>query len=198
MSILKVARMGHPVLRQKCEPIDPKSITGPEVQRLIRDMFETMAEYNGVGLAAPQVHQPVQLVIAGGEVDDDGRPRFRILINPEIKALDEDDRMGMYEGCLSLPGLRGWVERPASISVSAWNHKGEKEDFLLEGYAAIVMQHECDHLQGVLYVDRMEDMTRLVFEDAASRYLDLNEGLDDLEDEDDPDDPDYEDDATEE
>jgi peptide deformylase len=191
MSILKVARMGHPVLRQKCEPIDPKTITGPDVQRLIRDMFETMAEYSGVGLAAPQVHRPVQLVIAGGEADDEGRPRFRIMINPEITVHDEDDRMGMYEGCLSLPGLRGWVERPASITVKAWNHKGEQEEFSLEGYAAIVMQHELDHLQGMLYVDRMEDITRLAFEEEAGRYLDLNEGLEDLDDE-------YDDDDTEE
>ena len=173
MAILKVARMGHPVLRQKCENIDPDKITGPEVQRLIRDMFETMGEYNGVGLAAPQVHMPVRLVIAGGEVDEEGRNQFRILINPEIKALDEDDRLGMYEGCLSVPGLRGWVERPASIEVTAWNEKGEKIDFALEGFPAVVIQHECDHLDGVLYVDRIEDMTRFGFEEEAERFLDL-------------------------
>ena len=175
MSILKVARMGHPVLRQKCEPIDPKTITGPEVQRLIRDMFETMSEYHGVGLAAPQVHQAVQLAITGGEADDDGRPQFRVLINPEIEVLDEDDLLGMYEGCLSVPGLRGWVERPASIRVKAWNHKGEQEEFTLEGYSAIVTQHECDHLQGILYVDRIEDMARFAFDGEAGRYLDLDD-----------------------
>ena len=181
MSILKVAHMGHPVLRRKCEAIDPKSITGPEVQRLIRDMFETMAEYNGVGLAAPQVHVPIQLAIAAGETDDEGRPRFRIIINPEITVLDENDKLGMYEGCLSLPGLRGWVERPASIQVKAWNQKGEQEEFTLEGYPAIVMQHECDHLQGVLYVDRIEDLARFAFEQEADRYLDLAEDEDDTE-----------------
>ena len=175
MSILKVAHMGHPVLRRKCEPIDPKSIPGPEIQRLIRDMFETMTEYNGVGLAAPQVHQPVQLAISGGEADDEGRTRFRVLINPEITVLDENDKLGMYEGCLSLPGLRGWVERPASIRVKARNHKGEQEEFTLEGYPAVVVQHECDHLQGVLYVDRIEDMTRFAYEEEAGRYLDLAE-----------------------
>jgi peptide deformylase len=172
MAILKVARMGHPVLRQKCQPIDPEKITGPEVQRLIRDMYETMAEYNGVGLAAPQVHQPVRLVIAGGEVDDEGRHNIRVLINPEITVLDENDRLGMYEGCLSVPGMRGWVERPASIKVAAWNEKGEKLDFTLEGFPAVVMQHECDHLDGVLYVDRIEDTTRFAFEEEAERYLD--------------------------
>jgi peptide deformylase len=171
MAILKVARMGHPVLRRKCEAIDPAKITGPEVQRLIRDMFETMAEYNGVGLAAPQVHMPVRLVIAGGEADDEGRPRYRILINPEVTVLDQDDRLGMYEGCLSVPGLRGWVERPASIRVAAWNEKGEKVEFALEGFPAVVIQHECDHLDGILYVDRIEDTTKFAFEDEAHRFL---------------------------
>lgn len=173
MAILKVARMGHPVLRQKCEPIAPDQITGSEVQRLIRDMFETMVEYNGVGLAAPQVHHPVRLVIAGGEVDDDGRQNIRVLINPEITVLDDNDRLGMYEGCLSVPGMRGWVERPASVKVIAWNEKGEKLDFALEGFPAVVIQHECDHLDGVLYVDRIEDTTRFAYEEEAERYLDL-------------------------
>lgn len=184
MSILKVARMGHPVLRQKCEPIDPKKIQGPEIQRLIRDMFETMAEYNGIGLAAPQVHQPIQLAICGGEVDDDGRPRFRILINPEITVLDEEETAGMFEGCLSLPGLTGWVERPAKIRVKAWDHQGKQGEFDLEGYPAIVAQHECDHLQGVLYVDRIEDMTRFAFDQEAHRYLEPHQDDDEEEYED--------------
>jgi peptide deformylase len=173
MAILKVARMGHPVLRQKCETIDPDTITGPEVQGLIRDMFETMAEYSGVGLAAPQVHQPVRLVIAGGEVDDEGRSRIRVLINPEITVLDEEDRLGMFEGCLSVPGMRGWVDRPASVQVSAWNEKGEKLDFDLEGFPAVVIQHECDHLDGILYVDRIKDTTKFAYEEEAERFLDL-------------------------
>ncbi len=173
MAILKVARMGHPVLRQKCQPIDPAKITDPAVQGLIRDMFETMGEYNGVGLAAPQVHQPVRLVIAGGETDEDGRPEFRVLINPEITVLDDADRLGMYEGCLSLPGMRGWVERPAMVEVKAYDEKGERIEFALEGFPAVVLQHECDHLDGVLYIDRIEDMTRFAYEEEAERFLDL-------------------------
>ena len=173
MAILKVARMGHPVLRQKCKPIDPAAITGPAVQGLIRDMFETMVEYNGVGLAAPQVHQPVRLLIAGGEADEEGRATFRVLINPEVTVLDEANRMGMYEGCLSIPGMRGWVERPASVAVKAYDEKGQRQEFALEGFPAVVIQHECDHLDGVLYVDRIEDMTRFGFEEEAERFLDL-------------------------
>ena len=173
MAILKVARMGHPVLRQKCEAIAPEKITGPEVQGLIRNMFETMVEYNGVGLAAPQVHHPVRLVLAGGEVDDDGRSQIRVLINPEITVLDEGSRLGMYEGCLSVPGMRGWVERPDAVKVTAWNEKGEKLDFTLEGFPAVVIQHECDHLDGILYVDRIEDTTKFAYEEEAERFLDL-------------------------
>jgi peptide deformylase len=170
MAILKVARMGHPVLRETCKPVDPAKITGPEVQRLIRDMLETMIEYNGVGLAAPQVYTPVRLVIAGGEEDDQGRPRLRVLINPEITVLDEERHLGMYEGCLSVPGLRGYVERPAHIRVKAYDEKGKQSEFELEGFPAIVMQHECDHLDGVLYVDRIEDPTKLGFEDEVQRF----------------------------
>ena len=175
MAILKVARMGHPVLRQKCTAIAPEAITGPEVQRLVRDMYETMAEYTGVGLAAPQVHEPVRLVIAGGETDRQGRPVYRVLINPEITVRTGAGRLGMYEGCLSVPGLRGWVERPDRINVRAYDASGAKLDFDLDGYPAVVVQHECDHLDGVLYVDRIEDKARFGFEEEANRYLDLED-----------------------
>ena len=175
MAIFKVARMGHPVLRQKCTAIEPETITGPEVQRLIRDMYETMAEYCGVGLAAPQVHVPVRLVIAGGETDRQGRPAFRVLINPEITVRAGADLFGMYEGCLSVPGLRGWVERPDRINVKAYDESGAKLDFDLDGFSAVVVQHECDHLDGVLYVDRIEDTAKFGFEEEANRYLDLED-----------------------
>lgn len=184
MAILKVARMGHPVLRQKCKPLDPATITGPEVQRLIRDMLETMVEYNGVGLAAPQVYTPVRLLIAGGEEDEDGRGKLRVLINPEITVLDESRQLGMYEGCLSIPGLRGYVERPAHIKVEAYDERGQEQEFELEGFPAIVMQHECDHLDGVLYVDRIADPSKLGFEDEVQRFHDL-ETLDDEDDQED-------------
>jgi len=174
MSILKIARMGHPVLRQKAKPIDPKQITGAEIQRLIRDMLETMVEYNGVGLAAPQVHVPLRLVICGGEEDEEGRAKLRALINPELTPTTEE-LYGMFEGCLSLPGMRGYVERPAAISVNAYNEKGEEVAFDLEGFPAVVIQHECDHLDGVLYVDRLKDTKLLAFEEEAARYLPLDE-----------------------
>jgi len=181
MAILKVARMGHPVLRRKCAPVAPSQITGARIQGLIRDMFETMAEYTGVGLAAPQVHNPVRLAIAGGELDENGDPRYRVLINPEITVLDDEHPIGMYEGCLSIPGLRGWVERPSKIRVKAWNEKGQEEEYTLEGYPAIVTQHECDHLDGVLYVDRITDTTRFAFEAEADRFLEQPDPDDEVE-----------------
>jgi len=177
MAILKIARMGHPVLRETCKPIDPKAIRGPEVQTLIRNMLETMVEYNGVGLAAPQVYTPVQLVIAGGDEDEQGRAKLRVLINPEITVLDDEHVLGMYEGCLSVPGMRGYVERPAHIRVKAFNEKGERLEFELEGFPAVVMQHECDHLDGVLYVDRIEDYSKLGYDEEVQRYHDMG-GLD--------------------
>jgi peptide deformylase len=167
--------MGHPVLRQKCKPIDPNHITGSEIQQLIRDMFATMVEYGGVGLAAPQVYEPVRLVIAGGEEDDEGHPRLRVLINPEISVADPDDKIGMYEGCLSIPDLRGYVERPAAVHVEAYNERGEKIAIDLEGFSAVVLQHECDHLDGILYIDRIEDTSQLGFEREVARFLDLTE-----------------------
>ncbi len=175
MVIRKVSRMGHPVLRQKCKPIDPNHITGTEIQQLIRDMFATMVEYGGVGLAAPQVYEPVRLVIAGGEEDDEGHPRLRVLINPEISVADPDDKIGMYEGCLSIPDLRGYVERPAAVHVEAYNERGEKIAIDLEGFSAVVLQHECDHLDGILYIDRIEDTSQLGFEREVARFLDLTE-----------------------
>lgn len=187
MSILKVARLGHPVLRQVAEPIEPREIRGPEVQRLIRDMFETMAEYNGVGLAAPQVHVSKRLVLVGGGEDETGEPLVRVLINPEIRATTTE-LAGMWEGCLSIPGLRGFVERPRAVDVKAYNEAGQKLQFKLEGFPAVVMQHECDHLDGVLFTDKLKDTRLLAFEDEAERFLSGLAGSDDGDDEDGADD----------
>ncbi len=172
MSILKIARLGHPVLRQVAAPVDPKQITGAEIQRLIRDMLETMLEYKGVGLAAPQVHMPVRLVLAGGEEDAKGNTVIRVLINPEI-AVTNEEKEGMWEGCLSIPGMRGYVERPSGVEVKAYNEKGQRVTLSLEGFAAIVAQHECDHLDGVLFVDKLKDTRLFAFEDEAERFLNI-------------------------
>lgn len=181
MAILKVARMGHPVLRQVAGPIEPREIRGPEIQRLVRDMLETMSEYDGVGLAAPQVHVSKRLVICGGGEDENGEPLVRVLINPEIRAATAE-LGGLWEGCLSLPGLRGYVERPREVEVKAWNEKGERVQFSLEGFPAIVIQHEADHLDGVLFVDRLKDTRLFAYNEEAERWLAAPE--DDAPDED--------------
>ena len=180
MAILKVARMGHPVLRRVADPIPPEEIVGAEVQQLIRDMLETMREYVGVGLAAPQVHVSKQLALVGGDLDEDDEPIVNVVINPEI-TLTTDKLYGMYEGCLSVPGFRGWVERPAAVHVVYYDMDGDRVERDLDGYAAVVMQHECDHLKGVLYLDRIKDMRKLAFEEEAERYLPLERMLDERE-----------------
>jgi peptide deformylase len=175
MSILKVARMGHPVLRAKAKPIDPADIGSPRVQRLIDDMFHTMKEYEGVGLAAPQVHESLRLFVAGfaAREDDEGDGSRGVpmmaLINPEItpvgEATDED-----WEGCLSIPDIRGRVPRSRQIVVQAYDRRGKRVELRASGFTARVIQHETDHLDGVLFFDRMRDFRSLTFLDEFSRY----------------------------
>jgi peptide deformylase len=176
MAILKVARMGHPVLRAVAQPIPPGEIASSRIQRLVDDMFETMGEYAGIGLAAPQVHEPVRLFVAGvrdadvsGDIDDDREMPFMAVINPEITAvgtaLDED-----WEGCLSIPDIRGRVVRPAAIAVSAFDRTGRRIKLTATGLPARVIQHETDHLDGVLFFDRMKSLETLTFLDEYRRH----------------------------
>jgi peptide deformylase len=180
MSILKVARMGHPVLRTRARPIDPADIKSPRIQQLIDDMFETMQEYQGVGLAGPQVHESVRLFVAGlaprkpteeNDEEEDEQPRvpLMVLINPEITvvgtATAED-----WEGCLSIPDIRGRVRRAAEIDVEAYDRRGRRIEMHARGFTSRVIQHETDHLDGVLFFDRMESLETLTFLDEFGRY----------------------------
>jgi peptide deformylase len=178
MSILKVARMGHPVLRTPATPIDPADIKSPAVQQLIDDMFETMKEYNGVGLAAPQVHEGLRLFVAGfaprardedEEDDEDARVPLMTLINPEITPIggetDED-----WEGCLSIPEIRGRVTRYKEIEVKAYDRRGRRISIRAKNFTARVIQHETDHLDGVLFLDRMESFETLTYLEEFNRY----------------------------
>jgi peptide deformylase len=178
MAILKVARMGHPVLRARARALNPSDIRSPEIQRLIDDMFETMHEYQGVGLAAPQVHESVRLFVAGfspgsdddEDDDEDGRQvPLLALINPEIKIVSEtmaDD----WEGCLSIPDIRGRVPRATQILVQAYDRKGKRVEIRAGGFTARVIQHETDHLDGILFFDRMKSFETLTFLDEFGRY----------------------------
>jgi peptide deformylase len=176
MAILKVARMGHPVLRAKALPVPPARIQSAPVQQLIDDMFETMREYTGIGLAAPQVHQSVRIFVAGvqnGELGEllDGEEDmpFITIINPEIAPIGEPVAEG-WEGCLSIPDVRGLVPRPASIRVQAYDRMGRRIAFTASGLPARVIQHETDHLDGVLFIDRMPTLTSLTFMEEYRRF----------------------------
>jgi peptide deformylase len=149
MAVLKVAHMGHPILREVAAPVPRERIATPEFQRFCDDLLETMYDEDGAGLAAPQVHVSERVVVF--ELDEDEGPMF--LINPVITPLGDKTSAG-YEGCLSVPGMRGRVERPSSIRVEAFDREGARFIFEAHGWAARVVQHECDHLDGVLYVDR--------------------------------------------
>jgi peptide deformylase len=171
--ILKVARLGHPVLRQVAEPIPPNQILTPTVQQFIDDLIETMYEYDGAGLAAPQVHVSQQVVV----MEVSHNPRYpeapaiplTVYINPEITPLT-DDMDEDWEGCLSVPGLRGRVPRYTKIRLRAYDRQGKRVDFVAAGFHARVIQHECDHLQGKVYLDRMRDMSSLTFMEEFMKY----------------------------
>ena len=176
MAIRKVARMGHPVLREKARPLSEADIRSSGVQRLIDDMFETMAEYQGIGLAAPQVYEGVRLFVAGtdaglpiGDMSDDGpMPRF-VLINPQLTAVGRAVEMD-WEGCLSIPDIRGQVPRARDIAVRAFDREGRRVEFSASGFPARVIQHETDHLDGVLFFDRMRSFETLTFIEEYQRY----------------------------
>jgi len=170
MSILKVARMGHPVLRGKARALDRTEIKSTAMQKLIDDMIETMGEYHGVGLAAPQIHEGVRLFVAALEVDEQGTGVEPVtLINPEITPLGKDT-VEDWEGCLSIPDIRGLVSRAREIRVRAFDRHGERIEIHAHDFPARVIQHETDHLDGVLFVDRMRSFESLTFLDEYSRY----------------------------
>lgn len=154
LAILKVAQLGHPVLRQVCRPVTKEEISDPAFQAFCEDLLETMDEYDGAGLAAPQVHVPIRVAVL--TLSDDREPEF--FINPEITVLGTETTR-TWEGCLSVEGLRGRVERPAHIRVEALDRDGTPKAYELQGFPAVVVQHECDHLDGVLYVDKVDPGT---------------------------------------
>ncbi|MDF1721769.1 MAG: peptide deformylase [Minwuia sp.] len=162
MAILKIARMGHPVLRQVAHVVpDP---TAPELLNLAGDMIETLEDIGGAGLAAPQVHESVRLVmfqVPPGRGQEEAP--LLILCNPVIDPIGDEIEWG-WEGCLSVPGLRGLVPRPATVRYRGQGLDGKMIDRTVSGFHARVVQHECDHLDGVLYPQRMPDLTHLVFE----------------------------------
>lgn len=173
MSILKVARLGHPVLRQVTAAVTRSELQASLTQKFIDDMIETMKEYDGVGLAADQVHESKQIAV----LEVANNPRYphkpevplTVLVNPKITPLTEDLEED-WEGCLSIPDLRGKVPRFTRIRVQAWDRTGRELDFTADGFHARVIQHEFDHLNGRVYLDRMRDFSSLSFLQEFARY----------------------------
>jgi peptide deformylase len=171
MSILKVARMGHPVLRARARALDRAEIKSVAMQKLIDDLIETMSEYHGVGLAAPQIHEGLRLFVASlderdGEEDPSGPVA---IINPEITAIGSEI-VEDWEGCLSIPDIRGRVPRAREIKVRAFDRRGERVELRARDFSARVLQHETDHLDGILFFDRMRSFDTLTFLDEYSRF----------------------------
>lgn len=171
--------MGHPILRRVAEPVaDPTALS---IRDLVEDMIETMIDADGAGLAAPQVHEALRVVVfhAPAERADPGlsaeeafdhQAPLTVLVNPVIEVLSPLREAG-WEGCLSVPGLRGLVERAAHIRYAGFDLAGQRVERVARGFHARVVQHECDHLDGVLYPQRMTDMTKLIFESEVRHWL---------------------------
>ena len=172
MAIRKVSRMGHPVLRQRAAEIPPTQMQSPPMQRLIDDMIETMIDYEGIGLAAPQVFEPLRLIVLGdpaADPQDEAAIPLTVLFNPQFTTLSPESLDG-WEGCLSIPHLRGVVPRSAAVEVRGYDREGCAVELEAEGILARVLQHEIDHLDGVLFLDRMDDLQTLTFVEEYQRY----------------------------
>jgi len=168
MAILKVAHMGHPVLRKRTRPITTTELREAATQRLIDDMLDTMHEYSGIGLAAPQVHSELRIFVAG--IEGEGA-KLRVLpfVNPEISPVGDTTELD-WEGCLSIPDIRGQVPRHREVVLRALDRRGKPQELVLNGFPARVVQHETDHLDGVLFLDRMTNLESLTFLEEFGRF----------------------------
>ncbi|MCC7536033.1 MAG: peptide deformylase [Deltaproteobacteria bacterium] len=164
MTLRKIATIGHPVLRRRARAVTREELETPTMQAFIDDLVETMRDARGAGLAAIQIYEPVR--ICALEVEANPRypyaPRIplTILVNPKLEPIG-DERFDNYEGCLSVPNLRGVVSRHAVVHVTAWDRNAQPLDFVARGISAGTYQHEVDHLDGVVFLDRVTDPTTL-------------------------------------
>ena len=174
MAIRQIIRMGHPILRQQAKAVPLDQVSSPWFEALVADMQDTLEVSGGIGLAAPQIGESYRVVL----INIKGGPtRYGELqpvplttyVNPEIEILD-NSLQGFYEGCLSVPGLRGYVERPSCIRIKFYDAQRQAKIAEYKGFLATVFQHEFDHLRGRLYIDRMTDTTKLAFEDEFVQF----------------------------
>ncbi|GAN70075.1 peptide deformylase [Acetobacter syzygii] len=172
MSVLAIARMGHPILLQRA--VEVEDVNAPQIRLLLQNMRETLTESGGVGLAAPQVYVSLRMFLysvppARSEGEEDPPRSVQALINPVLEPVGSDT-VPRLEGCLSIPGLRGEVPRYRQVRYKGWNEHGVWVEGVASGFCANVMQHEMDHLDGILYPMRMTDMARFGFEAEIGRY----------------------------
>jgi peptide deformylase len=173
MPVLPIVRMGDPVLRSPAAALDRARIADPESQRFIDDMVETMRDADGVGLAAPQVGEPAQLFVyeaAGSAEDGSDAIPLRVVVNPMVEP-EAGELIYDWEGCLSIPDLRGLVPRHPAVRVRGLDRFGAPLDYVARGFEARIVQHEFDHLNGVLFLDRMRDLKSLAFYDEWETHL---------------------------
>jgi peptide deformylase len=172
--VREICRMGHPVLRQVAADVPEAFIQSNEFTQLLQDLKDSMEHYGGIGIAAPQIGVSLKMaIIELASVNRYGEAvslPFTVFVNPELEFLT-DEQQGFWEGCLSVPGLRGYVERPRRLRVRYLDEKGTRQELEAEGFLATVIQHELDHLFGVLYVDRIKDMRKLAFQEEYQDFL---------------------------
>lgn len=174
MSVRTVLRMGNPFLRQVALPVDPKEILGSEFQEMLDDMLETMHAHSGIGLAAPQIGVSKRVALVAVPENSQRYPEAEsfpldFYINPEWKLIGSE-KIGIWEGCLSVPGLRGFVERVNHIEISYLDREARPQSLEVQGFPAIVFQHEFDHLDGKLFVDRLESTEKLAFQEEYEQF----------------------------
>ena len=165
----EILKLGNPILRRKAKEVSKEEILSENIQNLIDDMWNVMEKAGGIGLAAPQIGISIQLAVIKLESSSDRYENLEdseefIIFNPELEVINPE-KQGFWEGCLSVPGLRGYVKRPKKLKISYLNEKAEKKVVIVEDFLATVFQHELDHLFGYLYVDRLDSTKDLVFED---------------------------------
>ena len=169
MSARPILKMGNPILRNVAEDFSREEILSQETKILLEDMWDSLAAAGGIGLAAPQIGVSKQLAIIKLSEVSDRYPDMKdseafVVFNPKLSVVD-DNEQGFWEGCLSVPGLRGFVERPRSVRIDFLDESANSRSLEVEDFLATVFQHELDHLEGTLYLDRMKDITTLMFEE---------------------------------
>ena len=173
MAILKIAKLGNPVLRQVAKPVDLNDLAESAVQTFIDDMIETMHHEGGVGLAAPQVNRSIQIVVLeyaeNERYPDEVSIPLTVLVNPVLSDYSQETKEG-WESCLSLVDFRGLVPRSTTVTLNAYDRQGKKIQKTVSDFEAVVLQHELDHLKGFVFLDRMKDLTQLSYQEEFEEF----------------------------